>query len=95
MAYEPKPFVIKTPYPTLEETRKKLGVSKKDLSEIERVVRESLAKQKSEDAKRTVSVWFIVLTPEESAELLRAYNEHKRRHPKKPRKKLLRSGKSV
>jgi len=96
MAYEPKPFVVKTPYPTLEETRKKLGVSKQDLENIKRVVEESLAKQKGEDSKKTVSVWFIVLTPEEGAKLLEAYNNHKRRRPaKKPAKKLLRSGRSV
>ena len=31
-----KPVVIKTPYPTLEETRKKFGISKKAVKQLEK-----------------------------------------------------------
>lgn len=43
---KPKPFVIKTPYPTLEETRKKFGISKKRAEQIKKLMNEIVKQER-------------------------------------------------
>ena len=42
-----KPVVIKTPYPTVEEVRKELGVSKKRAKQIEKMMDKIFKKRKN------------------------------------------------
>lgn len=46
-----KPVVIKTPYPTIEEVRKKLGLSKKKVKQIEKMMDEIFKKSKKRKKK--------------------------------------------
>ncbi|MDO8574816.1 MAG: hypothetical protein Q7R61_00875 [bacterium] len=41
-----KPIIIKTPYPTVEEVRKKFGVSKKRVKQIEKMMDEIFKKER-------------------------------------------------
>ena len=43
---KPKPVVIKTPYPTVEEVRKAMGLSKKRTKELEKMMDEIFEKRK-------------------------------------------------
>lgn len=53
MRKQPKPLKIKTPFPTMEQTRKKMGASKKELKGVERMVEESFAGKKAEPVEVT------------------------------------------
>lgn len=50
---KPKPFVIKTPFPTptIEELSKLFGISKKEIKEIEKMIDEIFKKSKKRKRK--------------------------------------------
>ncbi len=51
-----KPVVIKTPFPTVEEVRKALGISKKRAKQIEKMVDEIIKKSKKRKKKNIKDV---------------------------------------